>query len=447
MDQGKHQDQQIMSSEKKDTKENIKVTAASEKPAEKSENGKAVKEKPAKEKPVKEKPVKEKPAKEKPVKEKPVKEKPVKKKKRNRDKELTIILSAILAALTIAGLILFFIMPDPYAGIPEQEEVSDLPTQEPEVPEPETDPVPIPVQPAISYPAPAYDFTEENVYVEIPGIDHEYTIAWVSDVHMITDFTAGDVGEASLETVRNRYETLSITPDGVHGRELWPMIIDYLNYNDFDAVIFGGDIIDYCSTSNMEALKRGFDRLKYPSDRILYIRADHDYGTWYSDGSTGFDDLKCAELHTALDGDDNTCKYIDFGDLIIAGVNLSTSAPGEDQIEVLTGLYGRGVPVIAATHVPYFSMVDPSLEELSMLVRNRKYYWNPGGDSYGIDENTRKILDLVYAEDSECRLVLAGHLHAAWEGEINFGLRQHIFSPAFSGVIGVVHVVPEGSAP
>ena len=447
MDQGKHQDQQIMSSEKKDTKENIKVTAASEKPAEKSENGKAVKEKPAKEKPVKEKPVKEKPAKEKPVKEKPVKEKPVKKKKRNRDKELTIILSAILAALTIAGLILFFIMPDPYAGIPEQEEVSDLPTQEPEVPEPETDPVPIPVQPAISYPKPAYDFIEENVYVEIPGIEHEYTIAWVSDVHMITDFTAGDVGEASLETVRNRYETLSITPDGVHGRDLWPMIIDYLNYNDFDAVIFGGDIIDYCSTSNMEALKRGFDRLKYPSDRILYIRADHDYGTWYSDGSTGFDDIKCAELHTALDGDDNTCKYIDLGDLIIAGVNLSTSAPGEDQIEVLTGLYGRGVPVIAATHVPYYSMVDPSLEELSMLVRNRKYYWNPGGDSYGIDENTRKILDLVYAEDSECRLVLAGHLHAAWEGEINFGLRQHIFSPAFSGVIGVVHVVPEGSAP
>ena len=197
----------------------------------------------------------------------------------------------------------------------------------------------------------------------------------------------------------------------------------------------------------MDALKRGFDRLKYPDDRVLYIRADHDYGTWYSDGSTGFDDVKCAELHTALDGDDNTRKYIDLGDLMIAGVNLSTSAPGEDQIEVLTELYGRGVPIIAATHVPYFSMVDPSLEELSMLVRNRKYYWNPGGDLYGIDENTRKILDLVYAEDSECRLVLAGHLHAAWEGEINFGLRQHIFSPAFSGVIGVVHVVPEGSAP
>lgn len=35
----------------------------------------------------------------------------------------------------------------------------------------------------------------------------------------------------------------------------------------------------------MEALKTEYDRLKYPQDRILYIRADHDYGTWYSDGS------------------------------------------------------------------------------------------------------------------------------------------------------------------
>lgn len=378
---------------------------------------------------------------------KKVKEKPAKKEKRNLDKEVTIILSAILAALTIAGLILFFIMPDPYADIPGQEEVSDIPVTEPEVNEPETDPAPIPVQPVISYPAPAYEFAEENVYVEIPGLEHEYTIAWVSDVHMITDLSAGDVSEASLETVRNRYETLSVTPDGVHGRDLWPMIIDYLNYNDFDAVIFGGDLIDYCSTSNMEALEKGFDRLKYPDDRILYIRADHDYGTWYSDGTTGFDDIRCAELHAALDGDDNTGKYIDFGDFIIAGVNCSTSSPGEDQIEVLTELYGRGVPVIAATHVPYFSMVDGSLEELSMLVRNKIYYWSPGGELYGIDENTRKVMDLIYAEDSQCRLVLAGHLHAAWEGEITFGLTQHIFSPAFSGVIGVVHVVPEGSAP
>ena len=391
--------------------------------------------------------VKQKPAKAEKPEKKTDKEKPVKKKK-NRDREVTIILSAILAALTIAGLILFFIMPDPYADLPAPAEVSSTPIQEPFPDDkPDDEPIVIPTQPEIVYPAPAYDFVEEEVWVEAPGIDHEYTIAWVSDIHMITDLEAGDVSEASLETVLNRYETLSITPDGIHGKDLWPMIVDYLNYNDFDAVIFGGDLLDYCSTSNMEALEKGFSRLKYPKDRILYLRADHDYGSWYSDGSTGFDDYKVEELHIALDGDDYTSKYIDFGDLIIAGVNRSIKKPGSEQMAVLTELYGRGIPVIAATHVPYYSEVDPSLEELSMLVRNRIYYWAPNSETYVIDGDMQNYLNLIYSQDSPCVEVLAGHLHAAWEGEIREGLEEHIFSPAFMGVIGVVHVVPEGEAP
>ncbi|MBQ3852168.1 MAG: metallophosphoesterase [Lachnospiraceae bacterium] len=407
-----------------------------------SEKKDKTKEPAAAKKAVKEK-AEKKPAKEKPVKEKA--EKKPAKKKRNRDREITIILSSILAALTIAGLILFFIMPDPYADIPETQQISEVPEPE-EIPEPDDEPIVIPTPPVIVYPAPAYDFTEEEVWVEAPGIKHEYTIAWVSDVHMITDLEPGDVCESSLETVLNRYETLSVTADGIHGKDLWPMIIDYLNYRDFDAVIFGGDILDYCSTSNMLALEKGFSRLKYPEDRILYIRADHDYGVWYSDGSTGFDDYRAADLHIALDGDDYTRKYIDFGDLIIAGVNRSIKKPGEEQMTVLTELYSRGVPVIAATHVPYYSQVDPSLEELSMLVRNRIYYWDPSSETYGIDADMQKYLDLIYAEDSPCVEVLAGHLHAAWEGEIREGLEEHIFSPAFMGVIGVVHVIPEGES-
>ncbi|MBR5361331.1 MAG: hypothetical protein IK123_10620, partial [Lachnospiraceae bacterium] len=231
------------------------------------------------------------------------------------------------------------------------------------------------------------------------------------------------------------------------GADLWPEIVNYLNYTDFDAVIFGGDLLDYCSTSNMEALKAEYDRLKYPSDQILYIRADHDYGTWYSDGSTGFDDYKAHDLHAELDGDDETHKYIDFGEFIIAGVNSSIKKPGEEQMEVLRDLYSRGVPVIAATHVPYYSQTDPTLEQLSMLVRNKIYYWAPNSENYIPDADMWEYLNMLYDEDSNCAYVLAGHMHAAWEGEIREGLTQHIFSPAFIGVIGVVHVVPEGSIP
>ena len=385
---------------------------------------------------------------------------------RDHDREITMFLSIVLLLLTIAGLILFFIMPDPESVKPVPIEVSDiqpsaLPESGTDKPLPSDDPadqdkpgdITEPDKPegpddtVIAYPAPDYDFKEEDVYVEVEGLDHPYTIAWVSDVHLITDSKPGDVYYESLPTVLDRYENLSVTPDGVHAEELWPEIIDYLNYNDFDAVIFGGDILDYCSTSNMFVLQWEMGRLKYPSDRILYLRADHDYGTWYSDGSTGLNDALAHEMHAAIDGDDNTHKYLDFGDLIIAGVNNSIKKPGEEQMKVLTELYGRGIPVIAATHVPYYSEVDPSLEELSMAVRNRLYYWSPDCTTYEPDTDMWKYLNLIYDEDSPCEYVLAGHLHAEWDGEIREGLREHIFSPAFSGTIGIVHVVPEGEMP
>ncbi len=362
--------------------------------------------------------------------------------KADSDSVITMTLSAILLVLTIAGLVLFFVLPDPSENITFPEEVPVIS----EAPEPEPSPEPVPESSPdpepVLYPEPDYDFTEENVYIEIPGLERAYTIAWVSDIHIISDLEAGDVSEENLETVLNRYETLSVTPDGIHGKDLWPEIVDYLNYNDFDAVIFGGDLLDYCSTSNMEVLKAEYERLKYPMDRVLYLRADHDYGVWYSDGSTGFDENTARALHAELDGDDNLNKYIDFGEFIIAGVNYSIKKPGEDQMSVLEDLYSRGVPVIAATHVPYYSQVDPSLEELSMLVRNRIYYWSPGNESYNIDGDMWKYLDLLHSEDSNCAYVLAGHLHAAWEGRITENLSQHIFSPSFMGVIGVVHVVP-----
>ncbi|MBP1584127.1 MAG: hypothetical protein ILP17_00345, partial [Lachnospiraceae bacterium] len=376
-------------------------------------------------------------------------------KKKDHDREITIILSAILLVLTIAGIILFFVLPDPNAvpqfpsevseagqSVNDTDEEGGQENEEPSEPEKDPDETGQEVTP-VEYSAPDYSFAEEDVYIELPGITREYTIAWVSDVHIISDFEAGDVYEGSLETVLSRYETLSVTPDGVHGMDLWPEIIDYLNYNDFDGVIFGGDLLDYCSTSNMNILTEGLDRLKYPSNRVLYIRADHDYGTWYSDGSTGFDDYKAHELHARIDGDDNTHKYLDFGDFIIAGVNNSIKKPGEEQMEVLTGIYNLGIPVIAATHVPYYSQTDPSLDELSMLVRNKIYYWSPESENYNPDSDMWKYLDMIYSEDSNCAYVLAGHLHAEWEGEIRDGLTEHIFSPAFSGTIGVVHIIPE----
>ncbi len=291
---------------------------------------------------------------------------------------------------------------------------------------------PVKIEPE-NMPQPEYDFTIEEVEVQIPGLDREYTLAWVSDLHLISDHEAGEVQKVYLYDLEERYETLPVTEDGLHAEELWPEIIKYLNAGSFDAIIFGGDMMDYCSTSNVSIIQSGLEQLYAP---YLYIRADHDYGTWY--GGNSFTDADAQRLHAGIDGDTLEGKYLDFGEFIVAGVNNSTKDMPNDQLYMLEDLYNLGKPVIAVTHVPYASEVDGSLKTLSMQVRNEPYYWGDG--RYMPNDNTQEYLHMIYRENTKVRQVLAGHLHASWDGMLTEQVPEHIFGPAFNGHIGVIHI-------
>ena len=67
----------------------------------------------------------------------------------------------------------------------------------------------------IIYPEPEYNLTLEEIYVPLEGLSKEYKIAWVSDLHLITDHEPGGVSEGSMIKIAGRYETLSVTEDGV----------------------------------------------------------------------------------------------------------------------------------------------------------------------------------------------------------------------------------------
>ncbi len=303
---------------------------------------------------------------------------------------------------------------------------------------------PLPTEgPALTpYPAPAYPFRTEEVTIAVPGLSREYTLAWVSDVHMITDHgPADDVMEEFTDTIEQRYEQLFVTGNEkpVYSADLWPEIVKYLNYGDFDGIIFGGDMMDYCSRSNMDAFLQEYEQLN-PEIPLLYIRADHDYGAWYGGEVWTQDDVY--ELHQSIDGDNLYEKYLDFGEFMVIGINGSTGDMTSEQYEIVSRLYAEGKPVIIATHVPYASFLDGSLEEVSMEVRGVKYYWGDG--IYVADEITWKYLtEMIYSADTHVCGVLAGHLHASWDGPLTEQVSQHIFSPAFQGVIGIIHIVPE----
>lgn len=287
-------------------------------------------------------------------------------------------------------------------------------------------------------PEPAKDFSDpnlviEDVYITIPGAQSA-DIAWVSDLHIVTDYEEGGTTSTGLD-VQSRYEEFVQTSTGKHADEIWPYIVEYINGHDFDAAIFGGDMMDYCSENNLKAIKDG---IKDVNTQTMYIRADHDYNYYFG---SGFDDSDAKSGHQSIDGNSQSNKEIKFDGFSIVGVDFSQTQMSSDTLSILQDKYNSADKVLTVTHVPYASNVDPTLEELSKSFRQgRVYYWSKNSNTYYPTGNTQEYLDMIYREDTKSAYVLAGHMHKSWEGDITNNLREHIFGPAYDGHVGAIHI-------
>lgn len=58
---------------------------------------------------------------------------------------------------------------------------------------------------------------------------------------------------------------------------LFPYFVDIANKNQVDALLMGGDIIDYPSNANIDTLRSGLSRL---NSNYLYTVGNHDWYMW-----------------------------------------------------------------------------------------------------------------------------------------------------------------------
>lgn len=270
----------------------------------------------------------------------------------------------------------------------------------------------------------------EEVTLEIPGIDNEYTFLWVSDLHIIAG--TEEIAQENRDTVEARMEGYE-TDTGVDSADLWQELPEILDSYDADAVLLGGDMIDHASEENIACLKQGLDELQTP---YMYVRADHDMVSYYCKKQ---DSERVKELHQQIDGNQSV-SLREYEDLCVVGINNSSNQLTAEMLERIKEIYAMGKPMIIVTHVPLNSMVDGSLEECSKQVwQGRNLSWG-SGCYYEPDEVTQEFLDMVYAEDSLIEAVLCGHMHFSWDGQLTENTREHIFPPSANGNIGIVHV-------
>lgn len=282
-----------------------------------------------------------------------------------------------------------------------------------------------------SVPGEQLTLQEETVEIKIPEAGREYTFVFISDLHIIAG--DGQVKEEKLEEVKSR-TNLFVNADGIPAKLQWELLPGVVGSYGPDAVLLGGDMVDFASDENLDSMEKGLEL--FDTD-VMYVRADHDYASWY----TGLEDSYILDRYKKM----NPCEEVSVMEMdgfFIVGVDNSTSQISDEALAELKDVFAKRKPIVLLTHVPVNSLVDDSLKVQSEAAwGGRNLAWGEGC-YYEPDGNTQEFLDMIYAEDTPVVDILCGHLHLTWDGPVTRQVHQHVFSAAFEGNIGIVKVVP-----
>ena len=240
---------------------------------------------------------------------------------------------------------------------------------------------------------PTESISWDNKEINIQDLKKEYKLIVVNDQHIIVP--DGDYISEKSEEIEQRV-TMFSNSDGKTSQETWPEMVDAINAENPDGVILNGDMIDFFSEANLNCLMTDLKRIKAP---VMYNRADHDLGIWYSD------------------------TYTD-----------------EDVQQKEKESWDEDKPIILTMHVPLKSQVNDGLSDASKAVwQDRALLW--GTDCfYSPDEVTQQFLDMVFAEDSPVVAVIGAHLHFAYDDQLTEKIPQYVLDASFKGTVGVLTV-------
>lgn len=274
--------------------------------------------------------------------------------------------------------------------------------------------------------------TWERVHVTIPGMKGRKKMIYLSDLHVITE--NDQIATDSLAVVRQRMDWSSF--DGATAADAWPVWTDYLNAVQSDGILFGGDMVDFASDSNIACLKKGLDRMNRP---WLYVRADHDLEPFFL---TGVSKEKCLAGQAEI----SSCEEVtvmEYEEFLVVGWNNSTTQLTQAGLDRMKETFSLGKPIILLTHVPIAPLADDSLAEKSREAWNdRVLIWGEGFD-YQPNETTEEFLRMVCDENTPVCAILCGHLHFTWDGQVTEKVREHVFSAAFEKHAGWITISGE----
>jgi hypothetical protein len=265
----------------------------------------------------------------------------------------------------------------------------------------------------------------------IPGLERSYHFLVIADMHVIVPNE--EVREEEKENVNNRLH-LFTNANGKSALEMFQAICDVADELQADGILLLGDIVDFYSLANAEAISMATQNVETP---LLAIGADHDYHPFYSNVT----DDNMQALRQSLS--QNPIDVLTYDDLIVVGIDNNTDQLTGEAWTQLQQELTAAKPVLLAAHVPFLSDKNPELGVLSEEVwGGRKLLWGPGC-TYQPDATTNQLLDAILDENTPVEAVLSGHLHFSNRSMLSEKVSEFVFEPTYTGVVTIVEVKPE----
>lgn len=287
---------------------------------------------------------------------------------------------------------------------------------------------------ALSFLAHHYEYPDIQVnYVEeiiIPGVEGEYEFLFLTDLHLAIK-TREDVGPYG--NADERIKAFSNARGTVSAEHL-PQWIDYANKNEFDAVLMGGDMIDYYSEENEAYLQEQVGQLKMP---YLFTLGNHEFFSPWEENIS-----EESVIYELFQDGEMAFQILEFEEFVICAVDNEVYQVNEASLAAMRGWLQENPdkPMILLAHVPFYTEKDRELLETTVSIWGQALVIGTGEGTRDTTAVSREFLDVILGEESPVVAIFTGDNHYYHKGNLTDSITQWVGAPAYAGDGMVIRV-------
>ena len=279
----------------------------------------------------------------------------------------------------------------------------------------------------------------ESICVPLKGLSAPLTVCHITDSHLC-ECDARD-HEALQAYARQREDMFTRRHPGILTKRLREMI---RLSQDADILVLTGDIIDFPSAANADALAECLEENHIP---LLYTYGNHDKNPYLFEENEAALQRNLAHLRSILP-DDPTYAHLDAGGVRFVGLDDSLYQISPVQTEKLKADLSCGLPVVLCMHIPLYAstLYEPTCavwHSPLLTALPEELLPNEGMDHDALPaaQSTRAAVELLQ-NSRALSAVMAGHIHFSHDDVLYPGVIQHVCANSAEVCMRRIQFVP-----